>query len=362
MQADYNLQSISTKELSSHLKCTFDLGGNILLIARRGTGKTMITSDTITGSQYKEVYMNMALYERPDLAGYPSLFSVQENDRFVKFLLPYIYKDLIDGSQPCIVHLDEVDKTDFSILAPLLELVNKRSINGTPLRNIRAVVMTGNLPEEGGKKPHEALLDRTEKYLVQPNYKDWLEWGGNSGALHPSVTAFITEHPEYFVGDVNMSPDSFADESGRAWHYVSKMVCFGEQADWDPSLITQKAIGCVGSNAGIQYAKYYLYITNLQPMVEKILQGTEVPEFKQLNTSQQLTVCMMSCRRLAKMLNGNSTNTSDTATALAKFLTTTDTDISLMAIRSQLGIKRFTNSLFLKNTDWMNLLTLYSAK
>jgi len=45
--SDFNLQKLSTKELSEHTAATIQMGGNIAVFGRRGTGKTEISKAEI---------------------------------------------------------------------------------------------------------------------------------------------------------------------------------------------------------------------------------------------------------------------------------------------------------------------------
>src|SRR5208282_6214113 len=95
--SDYNLHKISTKDLSDNLRATIDFGGNVIVIGRRGSGKTIIGKTSIKESGCKEIYMNLSTMERPDMGGYPNFFAAKQDRHFVDFLLPYWYQDLIEG-------------------------------------------------------------------------------------------------------------------------------------------------------------------------------------------------------------------------------------------------------------------------
>src|SRR5271154_2454586 len=174
--SDFNLQRISTKELSDNLRATIDFGGNVVIIGRRGSGKTQISKDIINTTACEEVYLNLSVMERPDIGGYPNFFAAQQGKGFVDFLLPAFYQSLMEGDQPVVALLDEVDKAESSLWAPLLEFTQFHTINGRELPNLRAIIMTGNLQAEGGQRPSLPLLDRAEKYLVEASHIHWLDW------------------------------------------------------------------------------------------------------------------------------------------------------------------------------------------
>ena len=176
----FNLEKLNTKDLSEHVAASIQVGGNIAVFGRRGTGKTEISKQEIKKADCIEVYVNLSVLERVDMGGYPNIMSPDPSRKFVDFLLPQFYQLMIEGTRPVVALLDEVDKADPSLWAPLLEFVQFHSINHRPLKNLRAVIMTGNLISEGGSRPSLPLLDRAEKYLVEADATSWLESEGSS--------------------------------------------------------------------------------------------------------------------------------------------------------------------------------------
>jgi hypothetical protein len=259
--SDFNLEKLNTKDLSEHVASTIQIGGNIAVFGRRGTGKTEISKQEIKKANSHEVYINLSVLERVDLGGYPDIMgrnaAISEARRkFVDFLLPQFYEPMLEGKQSVVALLDEVDKADPSLWAPLLEFTQFRSINGRKLPNLGAVIMTGNLISEGGARPSLPLLDRAEKYLVEADATSWLEWAGKSGHIHSSITAYVYDHPKDLFGAVDPE-DRYADPSPRGWARASEILHKGEEKGWSPTLLNKKVCGCVGKDAGIRYSNYY---------------------------------------------------------------------------------------------------------
>src|SRR5271169_2504460 len=276
--SDFNLQKLNTKELSDHVSATIQVGGNIAVFGRRGTGKTEISKQEIKKADYHEVYINLSVLERVDLGGYPNIMQLTPAEvkrKFVDFLLPQFYEPMMDGKKPVVALLDEVDKADPSLWAPLLEFVQFRSINHRALPQLKAIVMTGNLISEGGSRPSLPLLDRAEKYLVEADVSSWLDWAGKSGRIHSSVAAYIHDHPKDLFGAVDPE-ERYADPSPRGWDRASQILFQGEEMGWNSYLLNKKVAGCVGKDAGIKYSHYYEHYMELLPMVENIYAGRDV--------------------------------------------------------------------------------------
>lgn len=357
--SDFNLQKISTKELSDNLKATIEFGGNAIIIGRRGSGKTQISKEIIKTTDCREVYLNLSVMERPDIGGYPNFFEAQTGkSNYINFLLPRFYEHLMEGDQPVVALLDEVDKAESSLWAPLLEFTQFHTINGRELPNLRAIIMTGNLQSEGGARPSLPLLDRAEKYLVEASHHHWLDWASKSGRIHPSVTAYIADHPEDLFGDVDPG-DVYADPSPRGWDNASKILNFGEDKKWNNKILTSKVSGCIGKKTGIKYSAYFDHYQVLLPIIEKIMKGDEIQGFQNLEQSKQMVACMIVCARLSRVIDEQKPNQKEkpaVARTIANFLKGVDPEMALIAVRSQIGLERVVNSGLDEEPEWDAIL------
>lgn len=352
--SDFNLQKISTKELSDNLHSTIDYGGNVVIVGRRGSGKTVISKDVIKETGYKEVYFNLSVMERPDIGGYPDFSAAHQGKKYVDFLLPAFYKELVEGDRPVVVLMDEVDKAEPSIWAPLLEFTQFHTMNGMALPNLKAIIMTANFQSEGGARPCLPLLDRAEKYIVEASHNHWLDWASKSGQIHPSVTAYIADHPEDLFGDVDPG-DVYADPSPRGWHNASRLLNFGEEKRWSHKILTNKVAGCIGKKTGIKYSAYFDHYQILLPIVEKIMKGEEVKGFKDLEQSKQMVAAMIVCARLSRVLDEmkpNQKEIPEVATTVAHFVKSVDPEMALIAVRSQIGLDRMVKSSLDEDKNW----------
>lgn len=374
MTSDFNLQRINTKEYLENLRATIDFGGNLMVFGHRGIGKTQIAKAAIVASGCKELYLNLSLLERPDLLGYPKLLATNANEKFVQFLMPYFYQSLVETDQPVVALLDEVDKVDNGIYAPLLEFTQFHSINGNVFKNLKAVIMTANLIAEGGSRPIPPLLDRAEKFLLEINSDHFLEWGANSGELHPSVSAYLADNREDLCGDVDME-ENFSDTSPRGWHNASKLLTFGEKHKWHPQMMQHKVSACIGKKVGIRYSAYFDHYQALLPFIEKIMKGEDSKEFKQFEPSKKLVVCMILCQRFAKMLDHKDEKTTvgekvshkeriaKVGSHIAQFLRhKVDGEIVLISLRSQIGAERAIAHQLLDDANWGPILDDLLAK
>ncbi len=355
--SDFNLQKLSTKELSEHVSATIQMGGNIAVFGRRGTGKTEISKAEIKRLDMKEVYLNLSVMERVDLGGYPDVMAPARKNDYVNFLMPKFYEEMIDGKQGVVALLDEVDKADPSLWAPLLEFTQFRTINGKPLPNLHAIILTGNLISEGGQRPSLPLLDRTEKFLVEADATSWLDWAGKSGRIHPSITAYINDHRKDLFGAVDPE-ERYADPSPRGWDRASQILFAGEDKGWSTYLLNKKVAGCVGKDAGIKYSNYYEHYMELLPMVEDIYAGKDVSSrYSPLEPTKKVVACMIACSRLASELDQiENGELPPSVKHMGKFLNKVSHENVLVAVRSQVQIDRLVRFNLDEHPDWAQVL------
>jgi len=361
--SDFNLEKLNTRDLSEHVAASIQVNGNIAIFGRRGTGKTEISKQEIKKAGLHECYINLSVLERVDLGGYPNIMTADAKRKFVDFLLPSFYEPMFEGNKGVVALLDEVDKADPSLWAPLLEFTQFKSINGRVLPNLKAVIMTGNLISEGGARPSLPLLDRAEKYLVEADATSWLEWAGKSGRIHPSITAYITDHPKDLFGAVDPE-DRYADPSPRGWSRASEILYKGEERGWNPSILNRKVCGCIGKDAGIKYSNYYEHYQQLLPMIEDIYEGKNVSDrFNVLEPTKKLVACMITCARLATQLDQADENDPPLSVKhVGKFLQKVSYENVLVAVRSQIQIERLVKFNLDEHPDWEQVLTLINKQ
>jgi hypothetical protein len=357
--SDFNLERLTTKELSEHIAGTIRLGGNIMVMGRRGTGKTEISKQEIEKADLHEVYINLSVLERVDMGGYPNIMAAAQQKKFVDFILPQFYAPMFESNKKVVALLDEVDKADPSLWAPLLEFTQFRSINHTALPMLQSIIMTGNLISEGGCRPSLPLLDRSEKYLVEADVRSWMDWAGRSGKIHPSVSAYINDHPRDLFGAVDPE-DRYADPSPRGWDRASQILFKGEELGWNSIILNKKVSGCVGKDAGIKYSNYYEHYMELLPMVEQIFAGKNVSEkFAPLPPSKKIITCMIVCARLATQLDEAKPGSKELPPSVkyvGKFFNCVEPENVLISVRSQITIDRLVKFNLDEEKNWKPVL------
>lgn len=361
--SDYNLKTVTPTELSKHLSLSVALAQNVAVFGLRGSGKTEIAKQVIEEAGCRMVYLNLSVLERVDLNGYPNMFGRDPNDKFVSYALPEFYRHMCetpgDSTKPVVLLLDEVDKVDVSVQAPLLELTQFHTINGVPLPNLKAVIMTGNLMSEGSQRPSMPLLDRAEAYIVRPDMNSFMEWGSTKGKMHPSIMAFLKENPKNLFGEA-AEDDRYKDCSPRSWARASDILNKGESQKCDTSFLKDKVSGCVGKMVGKKFEMYFDYYADLVPFADRIESGQEpieriAKEYQNLmdkGRGKQIVLCMMIGTRLANIIDAqtkpkNPSKVSPYAAdveakiaSMSAFLNQIEPEDLVITFRSQVGFDR----------------------
>jgi hypothetical protein len=363
ISSDFNLQQLNSEQLEQHTSASIEAGSNIFVVGMRGSGKTSIFKQQVAASGYQEVFANLSTYERVDLGGYPNLSSAPDKEskkeRFIRYLLPLIYEPMIYGDKPVVFILDEVDKVEKELWAPLLEITQEKSINGRKLPNLRSVLMTGNLISEGGQRPCSPLLDRTEKYLVQADAFYWLKWAANHpDEIHPSVYQFISDQGNKQLFDPADVGENLASRSGRGWHLYSKVLFFGERKGWSLNLLLEKASGFVGKQAGMDFQIYLQNYKVLLPMVQKILLGLPYQEeWRGCTPTEKLYAATIVCSRFATELDAAGSSPPESIKTVGQFMQQCGHENVLMSVKTQLKAARIVKWCLDQNEYWGNVLT-----
>lgn len=294
--ANYNLSVISPIELEQHLQMSIAFKQNVAVFGIRGTGKSELVSQVVSDLGFLSVFLNLSLIDKPELAGYPDLIGKlndikngdqEGKEKFVQFLLPYYYEDLIkpvgpNGPQVVLI-LDEIDKADRSVESPILEILQTKTANGVLLPNLRCVIMTGNLLSEGARKPSAPLLDRCEAFLVEADFNSFENYSRTRGYIHPAVMTYLREHPDHLQAPVS-EDNRYKDVSPRSWKRASDILYAAEretfsflnhsgkesQEDLFKHILKQKVCSCVGNYMGKKFELYYEHYIDLIPLADLI--------------------------------------------------------------------------------------------
>jgi hypothetical protein len=307
---------IETYEQFLDLVCV--KGGNLLVIGQAGIGKTEIPYQRAAKHGLDVVYWNLATQEAPDLVGL-QIIKEENGVEVVRYASPEHMPVKERYPKPVIVIVDELDKCKSELQNPLLEIFQSvqngegGTLNGRQL-NIRALISTGNLPDEGAfSKPiSHPLTNRSMTYKLTSNFEAWQSWAVGAG-INPLVVAFLSKHQEYLsmkpvVGD----PTAYTRGSPRSWTHAARdlnklaeMKAEGLMSFSTPSqeiaFQTMTIAGRVGEAPAVKFRVWLEYYKKIEPLVKKLADDGKLPddrELDQMEAAETIVYCVASTQAI----------------------------------------------------------------
>lgn len=288
-----NLPEIDQEQALQLVKFFIHSQHNLFLFGQKGVGKTELAIQAIQECGYKIHYINLSVIERSDLAGYPDMLAKGET---VQFKAPHFLPKLSINAKPDSVLLfDEADKVSPEVMAPLLEILRFKKINGVPI-NASSCILTGNLPNERAHSQaiSSALLDRGAKYILNFNFEHWVEWAKTHG-VHDLILGFLRSNPEFACGKIDDT--SYASPSPRGWTLASRALERAKDLKMtDIGSVAHIVSGYVGSRAGRRFRMWYEYYRKFEPMVKVLIERGEMPfGFEELMPTEKVVLVISAC-------------------------------------------------------------------
>jgi hypothetical protein len=287
-----NLQEIDQEQALHLSKFFIRSQQNLFLFGRRGVGKTHIALQAAAECDYKVSYINLSVIERPDLAGYPNMNAPGD---VITFKSPSFLPKLLESKADTILLFDEVDKAPSEVTSPLLEILQFKSINGSPL-NVAGCILTGNLLNEGAYSNliSTALLDRGAKYVLSFNFEKWVDWA-KAHMVHDLILGFLRSNPDFACGKIDDS--CYASPSPRGWTMASDALIKARDLKIvDIDTVTQIISGYVGGEAGLRFKIWYEYYRRFEPFIHSLIEsGSMTLDFGSLAPTEKVVFVISAC-------------------------------------------------------------------
>lgn len=288
-----NLQEIDQEQALNLSKFFIRSNQNLFLFGRRGVGKTHIAIQAAQECNIKVNYINLSVIERPDLAGYPNIHLPGD---VITFKSPSFLPKLAENVEPdSIILFDEVDKAPPEVTSPLLEILQFRRINGTPI-NVASCILTGNLSSEGAysNQISSALLDRGSKYILSFNFEKWVDWA-KANDVHDLILGFLRSEPDFACGKIE---DSFyASPSPRGWTQASEALIKARDLKIaDIETVAQIVSGFVGNEAGLRFKIWYEHYRKFEPFIHSLIEtGAMTLDYANLLPTEKVVFVVSAC-------------------------------------------------------------------
>lgn len=327
-----NLQEIDQEQALHLSKFFIRSHQNLFLFGRRGVGKTHIALQAAEECGLKVSYINLSVIERPDLAGYPNLNAPGD---VITFKAPAFLPKLLEAKADTILLFDEVDKAPSEVTAPLLEILQFRTVNGIPL-NVTGCILTGNLINEGAysNQISSALLDRGAKYILSFNFEKWVDWA-KTNMVHDLILGFLRSNPEFACGE--LEDTCYASPSPRGWTLASEALIKAKDLKLvDIDTITHIISGFVGGEAGLRFKIWYEHYRKFEPFIHSLIEaGTMTMSFADLAPTEKVVFVVAACYHAKMKVFGESVKSKNRFVYLenlCKFFTNHNVDKELQVM------------------------------
>lgn len=287
-----NLLEIDQEQALHLTKFFIRSNKNMFLFGQRGLGKSHISMQAAKECNYKINYINLSVIERPDLAGYPNINAPGD---VITYKSPNFLPKLLDTKPDSIILFDEVDKAPPEVTAPLLEILQYKTINGIPL-NVASCILTGNLLNEGAYSNliSTALLDRGAKYILSFSMEKWIDWA-KSNNVHDLILGFLRSNPEFTCSKIEDT--SYASPSPRGWTLASEALIKAKELKvTDIETVYHIISGFVGCEAGLRFKIWYEHYRKFEPFIQALIENRSMTlDFDKLVPSEKIIFVISAC-------------------------------------------------------------------
>lgn len=285
-----SVKTLSTAEFGKMVDFAVDTGTNLLVLGASGIGKTEIPRTRCTKNGHPVVYWNLSTKEATDLVGQTMIDKATMRTVYAPPAdIPTDFVDADGNEIPgAVIVIDELDKCEKELQNPLLEVLdqNLRSLAGRKL-NIKAVIATGNLPDEHAfaKPISHALANRCSLYRIEANLEEWVADFAIPSGISPLIIGFLTQDgAELFCEKASHDPNDHLRGSPRSWTDAARKLEFrqkmvkGETTDEEIRFQTTIIGGCVGETAALKFQIWLEHYREIRPIVDAILNGKKLSD------------------------------------------------------------------------------------
>lgn len=277
-----NVWPLDQPALHTQMVDTIQRGKNLLVVGISGTGKTTVAREAALSADVPLRYLNLSLLEPGDLLGLP-----KENEHGVT---TFSLTTLVPVDGPEVVLLaDELDKAERGVQNMMLEVLDSRTICGTPVK-IKAVLATANRPDElaHGISLSHAMVGRGKVFRLEASFLRWREWAVESGLVHPAVLAFLVHRDHLFCRlPGERAEDELAVESPRSWTMASENVDDEDHVG-----------GCVGVRAATEFFLHRAFYQQTAEAADELVNfGKHPPASLSTSLDQLLAFTVQVCEQ-----------------------------------------------------------------
>ena len=319
MSDQQEMAELAPTDMKTLLDLCLSDNKNLMIWGPPGVGKTHLVRAAAKDYDGGYVALHLTLMEPVDIKGLPV---VNEDRSAVKWVpmgeLP------TDPSSKGVIHLDELNTADPSVMAAAMQFCLDRRVGEYTLPPGWRIVACGNRVHDGAsaRKMPTALADRFSHVTLQTSVDDWTAWALDNG-IEEALVGFINYRKEQLH---NFSSSRTVNTTPRGWEDVNSIL------SKDPNMDGVATMAYISGRVGLGAAtelRAFIKVWRHLPDIDKILSG-EITELKDSqNPSVKYAVTMALALRVKK----------GTAGAMLAFLDKIGPEFSRLAVFAALKRK-----------------------
>lgn len=261
----------------------------ILLRGAPGVGKSTIVKSIADELGIKFIDVRLAMMERCDLAGLPSIESGT-----TKWNIPSFWPH--EGSG--ILFFDEITAAPSDCQVAAYQLILDRALTSAAYKLPAGwvIVAAGNRKEDRAvaKTMSSALANRFMHLTVEANAEDWKKWAVTHD-IHPSVLGYVMARPNNLFLMDNQNIEA-GWPSPRSWHRVSNMIQhFGGDDQFE--VLRKVVYGLIGPAVGVEFMEFH----KIQARFDDVLEMLTNPD-AEINIPEEADRKWALCSAIAYLL------------------------------------------------------------
>jgi len=230
---------------------------SVMLRADHGIGKSSIVKQIwqrlreTTGIDYQFIDRRLSQMQAGDLLGLPTVDEVNNTTRWNP---PDWYK--LACVQPCIVHLDELNRADMDVTNGAFQIVLDHELNGWRLHPETRVYCSVNTDAKYSVHAIDpAMLDRFWVADLVVTIEDWITWAQGAG-LHPEYVDWLTVNEKWLMPPMGEYDHTAVHPTPRSNEFaaraINNLLTQGSSSgSYDLDKIRRLAAGFIGQDAAI---------------------------------------------------------------------------------------------------------------
>jgi len=193
---------------------------SVIMRGRHGIGKSEVVRQLAESFSLPLLDRRLSQVTEGDLLGLPKV-----DGKATKFLPPEWFVEAMEN--PCLLFLDEFDRSTREVQQAAMELVLDRSIQGKKIHKDCRVYSAINGGKHGAmysvNSIDPALYDRFWIADIEPSIEEWVKWGMESKKIIPEILDFIRINNDQLERDLSKNSHEITP-SRRSWTRLSKVL------------------------------------------------------------------------------------------------------------------------------------------